>query len=1373
MAFKKLNNETTSVDNGGSFDTGGQEPISITSESAANALQAANSAAAALVSENAAAADLVLTNADVVLTHADVVLTNADLALTNADVVLTNADVVLAEADKVQTGLDRIAVAADRVLTNQDAQTTAANLALTNADVVLTNADVVLTNADVALAEADKVQTGLDRIATNADVVLTHADVVLTNADVVLAEADKVQTGLDRIATNADVVLTHADVVLTNADVLLADADRVQTGLDRVATAADVVSTNADVVLTNADVVLTNADVVSAGNSVTAAALSAPGASNSQIAAASSAASAAAIFDQFDDTYLGSKSSEPTVDNDGNALSTGALFYNSSTQGMFIWTGSEWVAASAAGGASLNNFSYTATAGQTTFSGSDENSNTMSYTVDNIIVTLNGIVLEGGGTDYTATNGSSIVLTSGATVSDEVNIVAFKTFTTADMVSASNGGAYQGNVDFLAGIDVTGNITVTGTVDGRDVAADGVIVDGLGTASTSAATDFVAVTGDTMTGALTTTGLNVNGDLSVSAANSRMRLYETDTTDLNTQLQNQAGDFNIARLDDDAGNSTVQLNIDHATGNVSIPNGNLDVTGTITSDGLTVDGTPVRFNSVAPMLYFMEAGVTDQNHRIRQNAGNLYFQKLSDDENTATTNMVIDGGTGDINFYATDGTTQAFHWDAADESLDIGGVTTSTLASLRLKTAGSNDAIALNIEENSGNEGWGLGVNAAGDLKFYNSGAGTATGLSAVTFSDDNNVGIGVSSPSAPLSISGSAFNPAAGGYATGGIDLQGATAGNGNYTAGLGFRMGTRQSTAIITGVQDTTDSDRVGLAFFTNPDGSGATAADEVMRISSSGSVGIGTSSPNIYSGYGAMTINGTTGSLLDFEINGTVTGELYADSGITDLGIGLQAVGSRIVHFKTNNQERMRISATGDMELIQSNNLYWKHEGGGTIRAGITADSSDNLTFSTGSSDSTAMTITSDGHIGIGDGSTDSLMARIDQGYLSTRVKNFNITSGGSAYAFTGVNIYQDTSGAYKYIDNAASSSIHYWGGDIQFHTATSGSADATQGSTERMRISSDGGFGFNYAGSPTSLSPDTGSPLYAFRPALGANAPQNYLNFGGTNRNGNGVSKMLSFNHGYWGASKEVAAVGVETISSASGSGRGYGSLVFYTGESGNGDSGSTSAEKMRISYDGRTFMGTDATLGTNAARLEVYTVGSGGRIIQTKTDSNGNTNHLTFNTPSGQAGQIYTNTLSTTYATSSDHRLKENVVELTGATDRLKQLNPSRFNFIADADTTVDGFLAHEVQDIVPEAIHGTKDAMRDEEYEVTPAVEATYDDEGNELTAGVDAVMGTRSVPEYQGIDQSKLVPLLTAALQEALTKIEAMEARLAALEGV
>jgi len=128
--------------------------------------------------------------------------------------------------------------------------------------------------------------------------------------------------------------------------------------------------------------------------------------------------------------------------------------------------------------------------------------------------------------------------------------------------------------------------------------------------------------------------------------------------------------------------------------------------------------------------------------------------------------------------------------------------------------------------------------------------------------------------------------------------------------------------------------------------------------------------------------------------------------------------------------------------------------------------------------------------------------------------------------------------------------------------------------------------------------------------------------------------------------------------------------------------------------------------------------------------------------ISFHNDLGQVGRINTSNASTSYVTSSDYRLKENIVDMTGAIDRVKQLSPKRFNFIVDADITVDGFLAHEAQTVIPEAVSGVKDAV---------------DEDGN-----IDA----------QGIDQSKLVPLLTGALKEAIAKIEDLEARIATLEG-
>ena len=192
-----------------------------------------------------------------------------------------------------------------------------------------------------------------------------------------------------------------------------------------------------------------------------------------------------------------------------------------------------------------------------------------------------------------------------------------------------------------------------------------------------------------------------------------------------------------------------------------------------------------------------------------------------------------------------------------------------------------------------------------------------------------------------------------------------------------------------------------------------------------------------------------------------------------------------------------------------------------------------------------------------------------------------------------------------------------------------------------------------------------------------------------------------------------------------------------------------------AERLRINSSGNLLVGT--TTPNDTERLSVLTATD--VAISTRVSSASNFYSLLIrNSSQSTIGSIYSTTTSTAFNTSSDYRLKENVVADWDATTRLKQLKPVRFNFIADADTTVDGFLAHEVQTVVPEAITGEKDAMRDEEYEVTPAV---LDDDGNEVTP---AVMGTRSVPDYQGIDQSKLVPLLVKTILELEARITALE---------
>ena len=170
------------------------------------------------------------------------------------------------------------------------------------------------------------------------------------------------------------------------------------------------------------------------------------------------------------------------------------------------------------------------------------------------------------------------------------------------------------------------------------------------------------------------------------------------------------------------------------------------------------------------------------------------------------------------------------------------------------------------------------------------------------------------------------------------------------------------------------------------------------------------------------------------------------------------------------------------------------------------------------------------------------------------------------------------------------------------------------------------------------------------------------------------------------------------------------------------------------ESARIDSSGNLLVGTTA-VATDPGH-QFY---SGGQYYS-HIAGTGTSAQLRFYRNSTIVGSVTTDGTSTAYNTSSDYRLKEDVQPMTGASERLLALNPVNFAWKVDG-SRVDGFLAHEAQAVVPEAVTGEKDAV---------------DDDGN---------------PDYQAIDQSKLVPLLTAALQEALNKIDDLEARVSALE--
>jgi hypothetical protein len=202
----------------------------------------------------------------------------------------------------------------------------------------------------------------------------------------------------------------------------------------------------------------------------------------------------------------------------------------------------------------------------------------------------------------------------------------------------------------------------------------------------------------------------------------------------------------------------------------------------------------------------------------------------------------------------------------------------------------------------------------------------------------------------------------------------------------------------------------------------------------------------------------------------------------------------------------------------------------------------------------------------------------------------------------------------------------------------------------------------------------------------------------------------------------------------------------------------GNQNSPDKEFMRLDVNGDLFLGTSTANAVGKIDVEFNGTSRNGIVLKTTRSATG-TNFMEFlNSSGGNAGEINHNgSTSVNYSTSSDYRLKENVSYNFDATTRLKQLKPARFNFIADGtDRIVDGFLAHEVQLVVPEAITGTHNG-----------VEVWKD--GEELPDGISVGDNKldndgNTIPKYQSIDQSKLVPLLVKTIQELEARITALE---------
>ncbi len=305
-------------------DASSEALITIQARDAALAAQAAAEAAQA-------AAELAETNAETAETNAETAETNAETAETNAETAATNA---ASSASAASTSASNAASSASAASTSASNASTSATNASNSASAASTSATNAAASASTATTQATNASNSASAAATSATNASNSASAAATSA-----------TNAANSATAAQTAETNAETAETNA---AASASAASTSASNAASSASAASTSASNAATSATNASNSASAAAtsatnASNSASAASTSATNASNSASAAATSASNAAASYDSFDDRYLGAKSSAPSVDNDGNTLLVGALYFNTTTNEMKVWDGSTWL----------------------------------------------------------------------------------------------------------------------------------------------------------------------------------------------------------------------------------------------------------------------------------------------------------------------------------------------------------------------------------------------------------------------------------------------------------------------------------------------------------------------------------------------------------------------------------------------------------------------------------------------------------------------------------------------------------------------------------------------------------------------------------------------------------------------------------------------------------------------------------------------------------------------------------------------------------------------------------------------------------------------------------------------------------------------
>lgn len=398
--------------------------------------------------------DSILGSATAAATSAASAATSAASAATSAGSAETSAIASASSATASATSATAAATSATSAATSATAAATSATSASNSATAAATSATSAATSATSAAASATTAAASVATIAgyattasNSASAAATSAASASTSASSAAASAASIVGDAAAAATSAASASTSAASALTSANSASADAITAAASVATISGYATTASNSASAAATSA---------ASASTSASSAATDAASAATSASSALTSATSATTTYDNFDDRYLGAKSTPPTVDNDGDPLIVGAIYWNSVSNAMFAWTGTEWGSISST--AAIFRYRYTAAGGETSESGPDDNGVTLSYIPGKEQVYLNGVLLVRG-EDYTASNGTSISALSPALVSGDVlEIITFTSFEVATAISNSILDA-KGDLIVASAADTPGKLT--------------------------------------------------------------------------------------------------------------------------------------------------------------------------------------------------------------------------------------------------------------------------------------------------------------------------------------------------------------------------------------------------------------------------------------------------------------------------------------------------------------------------------------------------------------------------------------------------------------------------------------------------------------------------------------------------------------------------------------------------------------------------------------------------------------------------------------------------------------------------------------------------------------------------------------------------